>query len=80
MGGTWRLYDSGNNARPLNVGQSGTGTLNIKQKGHVDGGYLRLGSSTRRRRHGQRRGRGLCSDDRIIRNRELRYGLIKYYG
>lgn len=30
----------------LNVGQSGTGTLNIKQKGHVDGGYLRLGSST----------------------------------
>lgn len=41
-----RLYDSGNNARPLNVGQSGTGTLNIKQKGHVDGGYLRLGSST----------------------------------
>ncbi|MGS0066559.1 ESPR-type extended signal peptide-containing protein, partial [Escherichia coli] len=22
------------------------GTLNIKQKGHVDGGYLRLGSST----------------------------------
>ncbi len=46
LGGTWRLYDSGNNARPLNVGQSGTGTLNIKQKGHVDGGYLRLGSST----------------------------------
>ncbi len=44
LGGTWRLYDSGNNARPLNVGQSGTGTLNIKQKGHVDGGYLRLGS------------------------------------
>lgn len=41
-----RLYDSGNNARPLNVGQSGTGTLNIKQKGHVDGGYLRIGSST----------------------------------
>lgn len=39
-----RLYDSGNNARPLNVGQSGTGTLNIKQKGHVDGGYLRLGT------------------------------------
>lgn len=34
LGGTWRLYDSGNNARPLNVGQSGTGTLNIKQKGH----------------------------------------------
>ncbi len=68
LGGTWRLYDSGNNARPLNVGQSGTGTLNIKQKGHVDGGYLRLGSST---------GgvgtvnveEGLCSDDRIIRNR-----------
>ncbi len=28
------------------MGQSGTGTLNIKQKGHVDGGYLRLGSST----------------------------------
>lgn len=46
LGGTWRLYDSGNNARPLNVGQSGTGTLNIKQKGHVDGGYLRIGSST----------------------------------
>ncbi|HAW4012300.1 TPA: autotransporter outer membrane beta-barrel domain-containing protein [Escherichia coli] len=46
LGGTWRLYDSGNNARPLNVGQSGTVTLNIKQKGHVDGGYLRLGSST----------------------------------
>lgn len=46
LGGTWRLYDSGNNARPLNVGQSGTGTLNIKQNGHVDGGYLRLGSST----------------------------------
>lgn len=46
LGGTRRLYDSGNNARPLNVGQSGTGTLNIKQKGHVDGGYLRLGSST----------------------------------
>ncbi|EFL6598596.1 autotransporter outer membrane beta-barrel domain-containing protein [Escherichia coli] len=46
LGGTWRLYDSGNNARPLNVGQSGTGTLNIKQKGHVDGGYLKLGSST----------------------------------
>lgn len=46
LGGTWRLYDSGNNARPLNVGQSGTGTLNIKQKGHADGGYLRLGSST----------------------------------
>ncbi|EOS4494099.1 autotransporter outer membrane beta-barrel domain-containing protein [Escherichia coli] len=44
LGGTWRLYDSGNNARPLNVGQSGTGTLNIKQKGHVDGGYLRLGT------------------------------------
>ena len=34
LGGTWRLYDSGNNARPLNVGQSGTGTLNIK---HLDG-------------------------------------------
>lgn len=46
LGGTWRFYDSGNNARPLNVGQSGTGTLNIKQKGHVDGGYLRIGSST----------------------------------
>ena len=46
LGGTWRLYDSGNNARPLNVGQSGTGMLNIKQKGHVDGGYLRIGSST----------------------------------
>ncbi|RXC54254.1 autotransporter outer membrane beta-barrel domain-containing protein [Escherichia coli] len=46
LGGTWRLYDSGNNARPLNVGQSGTGTLNIKQKGHVDGGYLRLGTQT----------------------------------
>ncbi len=44
LGGTWRLYDSGNNARPLNVGQSGTGMLNIKQKGHVDGGYLRLGT------------------------------------
>ncbi|MEH5481591.1 ECSE_1600 family autotransporter [Escherichia coli] len=44
LGGTWRLYDSGNNARPLNVGQSGAGTLNIKQKGHVDGGYLRLGT------------------------------------
>lgn len=43
LGGTWRLYDSGNNARPLNVGQSGTGTLNIKQKGHVDGGYLSNG-------------------------------------
>lgn len=28
------------------MGQSGTGTLNIKQKGHVDGGYLRIGSST----------------------------------
>lgn len=40
------MYDSGNNARPLNVGQSGTGTLNIKQKGHVDGGYLRLGTQT----------------------------------
>lgn len=28
------------------MGQSGTGMLNIKQKGHVDGGYLRIGSST----------------------------------
>ena len=41
LGGTWRLYDSGNNARPLNVGQSGTGMLNINPKGPVAGGYLR---------------------------------------
>lgn len=44
MGGIWRLYDPENTGRPLNVGQSGVGTLNITQKGHVDGGYLRLGS------------------------------------
>lgn len=43
-GGIWRLYDDKNNAWPLNVGQSGTGTLNINQAGRVDGGYLRVGS------------------------------------
>lgn len=79
LGGTWRLYDSGNNARPLNVGQSGTGTLNIKQKGHVDGGYLRLCSRQEASGRSMLR-RGLCSDDRIIRNRELWHRLIKYYG
>lgn len=43
-GGRWILHDTENAARPLNVGQSGTGTLNINQKGYVDGGYLRLGT------------------------------------
>ena len=43
-GGRWILHDTENSARPLNVGQSGTGTLNINQKGYVDGGYLRLGT------------------------------------
>ncbi|MEB4675484.1 ECSE_1600 family autotransporter [Enterobacteriaceae bacterium G50] len=43
-GGIWRLYDDKNNAWPLNVGQSGIGTLNINQAGRVDGGYLRVGS------------------------------------
>lgn len=44
LGGTWRLYDAGNKAWPLNIGQSGKGTLNISKAGHVDGGYLTIGS------------------------------------
>ena len=64
----------------LNVGQSVRGRLNIKQKGHVDGGYLRIGSSTGGVGTVNVEGVVLGSDDRIIRNRELRYRLIKYYG
>lgn len=44
LGGTWRLYDAGTSAWPLNLGQSGKGTLNIRKAGHVDGGYLTVGS------------------------------------
>lgn len=62
------------------MGQSGAGTLNIKQKGHVDGGYLRLGTQAAGAGTVNVEGEDSVLTTELFENRELRYGLIKYYG